>query len=75
MLVQKEINLGDFEFWNGAKTHYFTGEELSTLQHHLEELYPNGLLETELNDLFCHEEDYLCKLLEIDYENNYCNRW
>ena len=53
----------------------FTDEELDSLESILEtEIYPDGIGETELNDLFWFEDEYLCELLGIDFENDFLKR-
>ena len=42
--------------------------------HRLEDLYPDGMEETEVNDLFWFEEEFLCELIGVDYEEDYLNR-
>jgi len=65
MLVNKEVNLGNFEFWSGAveTVKYLTSEELETIESTLEELYPEGLDETTLNDLFWFNGDEIANWL------------
>ena len=76
MKISYEESLRDFEFWGVAKygRNLFTDEELSQLESILENEYPDGMTETELNDLFWFEDKYLCELLGIDYENDYLKR-
>ncbi len=54
MKVINEKNLKDFEFWSGAKdrAQYLTEEEFDTIEQTLEECYPDGMTETEINDFF-----------------------
>ena len=74
MLVSKELNLNSFEFWSGAKDHNFTRSELTELEFHLEELYPDGMTETQVNDIFWFEEEFLCECLGVDFELDYLER-
>lgn len=69
MKVYREVSLREFDFWGGAKDRvkYLTGDELERIEQVLEELYPKGIDETELNDLFWFEEDSLAEWL--GYEN------
>lgn len=62
MKIYTEKDLRDFEFWSGAKDRakYLTEDELNTIENELENLYPDGLSETELNDLFWFEFDWIC---------------
>jgi hypothetical protein len=65
MLVNKEVNLGNFEFWSGAveTVKYLTSEELETIESILEDIYPNGIDETDLNDIFWHDDDTIANWL------------
>lgn len=74
MIITKELNLQNFEFWSGAKDHDFTYSELSEIENSLEDLYPDGCEETQINDLFWFEEEFLCECIGIDYEEDYLNR-
>ena len=40
----------------------------------MEAEYPDGMTETQLNDLFWFEDKYLCELIGIDYKNDYLKR-
>ena len=64
MIVTRDISLRDFEPWNGAVSTYeaLSVEELDQLESELEQLYPDGMDETELNDLFWFEEDEVFRL-------------
>ena len=70
----ENTKLTNFEFWSGAKDHSFTYNELNHLENVIEELYPDGISETGINDLFWFEEEFLCESIGVDYENDYLNR-
>ena len=57
MKIYKEENLSGFEFWSGAKDNAekLTDKELDQIESMLEELNPDGMSETEVNDLFWFE--------------------
>ena len=74
MKVSKDLNLQNFEFWSGAKGHKFTHEELQEIEYQLEDVYPDGMSETDVNDIFWFEEELLCDWLRIDFEEDYLNR-
>ena len=65
MKIYTETSLVNFEFWSGAKdrVQYLADDELNTIENELEDLYPDGLSETELNDLFWFEFDWVCSLI------------
>ena len=65
MKIYEEKSLKDFKFWGGAEDRrkYFTDEEMEVLEECLNELYPEGLEETQLNDIFWHDSDFLAELV------------
>jgi hypothetical protein len=65
MKIQKEVSLKEFEFWSGAadRRKYLTDEEMDTIENILDDLYPDGMNETALNDLFWFEEDTIAEWL------------
>ena len=70
MKVYSEINLRDFEFWSGAKLNAetLTSEQLDMVDSILEELYPYGMNETEINNFFGFGFDTIRKWLSINNE-------
>ena len=54
MKVYSEKEFKDFEFWGGAKdrAEKLTDDEGNMIFDYLEECYPEGLTETEINDFF-----------------------
>ena len=68
MKVSTEINLTDFGFWSVAEEHKFTFKELNDLQYQLKELYPDGMTETQINELFWFEDRLLCGCLGLNYD-------
>ena len=54
MKVISEISLTSFEFWAGAKANAerLTYEEMEQIEEIIEELYPDGIDEVNINDLF-----------------------
>lgn len=69
MKIIREQSLQDFEFWGGAKVNrnLITDKELDELEDVLEELYPDGIDETDLNDIFWFDDDFIAEYL--GYEN------
>ena len=68
MKVYSEINLRDFEFWSGAKSNAetLTSEQLDMVDSILEDAYPDGISETQINDFFWFEFDTIREWLGID---------
>lgn len=71
MKIYREDSLANFEFWSGARDRakYFTHNDFAQIESILEELYPEGIAETTINDLFWFEEDMLAEWLGFaDFE-------
>ena len=73
MRIKTDKSLQHFQFWSGAKelAERLTWEELIEIENQLEELYPNGLDETELNDLFWFDSEFICDLIGQTEEDIY----
>ena len=69
MRIYKEIPLTEFDFRAGARDtiKYLTDEELDQIEQILEEIYPEGLNEVELNDIFWFERDLIA--VWLGYKN------
>jgi hypothetical protein len=66
--INENLTLADFDAWSGAKDTKETilnagkGEDFDSL---IEELYPDGLTDTNLNDILWFESDWIFKSLGI----------
>lgn len=65
MKIYEEKSLRDFEFWCGAvdTVGYLTVEELDTIESIFEDIYPDGMEDTQINDLFWFEDDWIAEML------------
>ena len=65
MELRHDVPLRYFEFWSGAeqRARHLTWEQLDQVEFELEGLFPDGMTDTELNDLFWFEEDFIAQLL------------
>lgn len=65
MKIYEEKSLRDFEFWSGAKDRvkYLTDDELDQIEAILEDAYPEGMEDAEINDFFWFEEDTIADWL------------
>lgn len=65
MKIYEEKSLKNFEFWSGGAdtAKYLTDEEFDQIESMLEDMYPNGMDETEINDLFWFEDDWIAEML------------
>lgn len=72
MTIIKEERLANFEFWSGA-THVasrLTEKEFDIIEELLEELYPDGMEETEINDFFWFDGDTIAQALGYEDEDD-----
>ena len=72
MKIVRETTLKNFEPWSGGVWAYeqLTEDELDQLESELEALYPDGIDETELNDLFWFDDDWIFQLAgHVEDEN------
>ena len=69
MRIYREMPLTEFEFWAGGKdtVEELTESELERIEQILEEIYPEGMSEFEVNDLFWFEHELIAEWL--GYEN------
>ena len=81
MKIYTEKSLNDFNFWSGAKdtVKYLTEDEINQIENILEDCFPDGMSDTEINDFFWFEDDTIAEWLgyqsfdDIMYrENNEC---
>ena len=65
MKIYTEKALSNVQWWSGARdtAEYLTNADFETLETELERLYPDGIGETELNDLFWFGKDWIAELL------------
>lgn len=65
MKIYTEESLRNFEFWSGAcdRVKYLTDDELDTIESMLEEIYPEGMEDVQINDFFWFEEDIIADWL------------
>jgi hypothetical protein len=70
MKITTETTLNNFEFWASAKhnANLLTSDQLDAIESTLDELYPDGMSDTDLNDLFWHEFDTILDWIGTDYE-------
>ena len=72
MKITKEISFSQFEPWSGAVDTYnriVEADKEDELESLIDELYTDGLSDTELNDLLWFESDWLLESLGITEED------
>lgn len=73
MKIYMEKTLADFEFWSGAVDTANKIDELDKwdeLETILEDMYPDGINETELNDLLWFDSETVFEWLGIEGEDD-----
>ncbi len=65
MRIYREESIANFEFWGGATDTigYLTDDEMRIIEGILEEICPDGMTETGLNDFFWFECDLIAEWL------------
>ena len=65
------LTLRNFDAWSGAvdtKETIINAGKDKDFEYLIEELYPEGLTDTQLNDLLWFEEDWIFEMLGIEIE-------
>ena len=68
MKIYSEMNLEDFNAWSGAevtKSTIIENNKEDEFNGLIEELYPEGLSETKLNDILWFEDEWIFETLGI----------
>ena len=71
MIIKTETNLRNFEAWSGAtetKNLILDAGLEEEFEGLIEELYPDGLSDTELNDILWFDSDWILENLGIKEE-------
>ena len=68
MELKHDVPLRHFEFWSGAvsRANMLTWRELDRIEAEFEYLFPDGMTDTEVNDIFWFEEDFIAQCLGYD---------
>lgn len=73
MKIYQEKSLSRFEFWGNAKINaeQLSDYELNQLESAIEDIYPDGINETSLNEILAYDFEWVCEVLDIKpwYEN------
>lgn len=68
-----EEQLYNFQFWGGAKenANLLTLQELEQIEFELSNIYPEGLEDTQINDIFWFDFDFIAQLLGYEDEEEF----
>lgn len=66
-------SLCNFQFWGGAKenANLLTLEEFEQIESELENIYPDGLEDGEINDIFWFDFDFIAQILGYEDEDEF----
>ena len=70
-VYNNNLSLRNFDAWSGAvdtKETIINEGKAEQFDNLIEELYPDGLTDTQLNDLLWFEEDWLFEMLGIEID-------
>ena len=71
MIIKTETNLRNFEAWGGAietKKLILDAEMEEEFEELIEEIYPDGLSDTKLNDILWFDDNWILETLGIEEE-------
>ena len=69
MKITSEISLKNFKAWSGAKdtlNKLIELDKCEDLEFILDDLYPDGLTDTQLNDILWFEDEWIFETLGIE---------
>ena len=69
MKITSEMSLKNFKAWSGAKdtlNKLIELDKCDELEFILDDLYPDGLTETQLNDILWFEDEWIYETLGIE---------
>lgn len=68
-----EESLYNFQFWSGAKenANLLTLQELEQIEFELNNIYPEGLEDVQINDIFWFDFDFIAQLLGYEDEEEF----
>lgn len=71
-VINENLSITDFEAWSEAidtKQTIIDNNKESDFDFMIEDLYPDGLTDTQLNDLLWHDSDWVLEQLGIEIED------
>lgn len=72
-IVNDNLSLANFDAWSGAKDTKQTildNDKENEFEAMIDELYPDGLTDTQLNDLLWFEDEWIYETLGINQEED-----
>ena len=67
MKIYEETTLKDFDFWMGARAFAdrLNNDEWEILELYFDEAYPEGIANTDLNDIFWFDQEMLLEIINV----------
>ena len=73
MRIISDISIANFDAWSGAKDtleQIIDNNKVREFDNLIDELYPEGLTDTQLNDILWHDSDWVLDSLGIEETDN-----
>ena len=73
MIIKREISIVDFKAWSGACSTLkaiINADKVEEFDYLIEEIFPDGLSETELHDLLWFDSDWVFEALGMSDEED-----
>ena len=69
MKITTNESLNEFRWWGGAisRAQMLSYDELNEFEAVMEELYPDGVDETTLNDIMWFDFEWVCESIGLEY--------
>lgn len=70
-VIIEDLSISNFEAWSGAistKETIIDNDKENDFDSLIDNLYPDGLTDTQLNDLLWHDSDWVLEQLGIEVE-------
>ena len=70
-IIIEDLSIADFDAWSGAvytKNTIIENNKERNFDNLIDEVYPEGLTDRQLNDLLWHDSDWVFEMLGIEIE-------
>lgn len=77
MIIKDYLDIHDFTPWCGGRTNYelLTEKELDLFDEIITELYPDGISETEVNNILWFDDEFIAEIAGyLTYDDFYFSR-
>ena len=76
MKIFLDTSIRNFEFWSGAKdtVEELSQQDLDQIEVTLDDIYPEGMTDAQLNDIFWFERDFIAECLGYQNWEEFVNK-